>query len=64
MLLFYFHPSVVEFSETIGSITYDGDLTRNFILSSFLYCFAYRQPKKAKEETAEDKQLFVQGPGR
>jgi hypothetical protein len=54
----------VKFSETIGSITYDGDLTRNFILYSFLDCSAYRQPKKAKEETAEDKRLFVQGPGR
>jgi len=64
MLLFHFHPSVVKFSETIGSITYDGDPTRNFTLSSFLDRFAYRQPKKAKEETAENKRLFVQGPGR
>lgn len=61
MLLFHFHPSVVKFSETIGSISYDGDPTRNFTLSSFLDRFAYRQPKKVKESTAEDKQLFVQG---
>ena len=56
----HFHPSVQAFSQSLLSkssnhfISFDGDPTVDFSLSSFLNRFAYKKPKKQQIEKAKE----------
>lgn len=44
----HYHPSVLKFSSSAGSIKYDGDPFQDFGLAPFLDKFAYRNPRAVK----------------
>ncbi|CAB9509250.1 CCAAT/enhancer-binding protein zeta [Seminavis robusta] len=46
----HYHPSASKFAGSAGSITYDGNPLQDFNMASFLDKFAYRNPKKVKEQ--------------
>ncbi|GKY95116.1 hypothetical protein MPSEU_000475500 [Mayamaea pseudoterrestris] len=52
----HFHPSVDKFTDTLGSIGYNGDPLRDFGLLTFLDKFAYRNPKSSQHVIERIKQ--------